>query len=197
MSKLKHTRGFTLIELLVVISIIGLISSVVLASVTQARFKAYTVQINTGVKQYIIAMESYYLDNGTFPPTSPLNQFYCLGHGPCQYVYNSVTTAFTENNLLTNGLDPYIKNTPAIFTTPIQLSLDLMPKESQLALLQAPTYNGTYQGAVYDCADILANGTCDDAFIVWAVYGYSNTICGPGIRSYSDGVNTKCIYELK
>lgn len=51
------TRGFTLIELLVVISIIGLLSSVVLASLNSARAKGRDARRLSDIKQLQVAME--------------------------------------------------------------------------------------------------------------------------------------------
>lgn len=62
-------NGFTLIELLVVIAIIGLLSSVVLGSVSRAREKAYTVRALQEFKSFGQALELYSSDNdGNYPP---------------------------------------------------------------------------------------------------------------------------------
>lgn len=68
-----HTgqSGFTLIELLVVISIIGLLSSTVLASVNSARQKARIAQVLATEQAFRNAVELYFNDNGTYP---------CAGH---------------------------------------------------------------------------------------------------------------------
>ena len=60
-------RGFTLIELLVVISIIGMLSSIVLASLNRARMKARDAKRKTDLHALRLAVQLYYDDNGTFP----------------------------------------------------------------------------------------------------------------------------------
>lgn len=60
--------GFTLIELLVVIAIIGILASVVLASLSQARNKAKDAKRISDMKQIQTALELYYNDNGRYPP---------------------------------------------------------------------------------------------------------------------------------
>lgn len=71
-SKVHNIRNaaFTLIELLVVISIIGLLSSVVLASVNSARDKAKDARAMADVKQISNAIELYYDQNGSYPAPS-------------------------------------------------------------------------------------------------------------------------------
>jgi len=56
-------RGFTLIELLVVIAIIGILASVVLASLNSARDKGSTAAIKANLNNARAAAELYYDDN--------------------------------------------------------------------------------------------------------------------------------------
>jgi type II secretion system protein G len=63
----ERNRGFTLIELLVVISIIGLLSSVVLASLQTARQKAKNAKTVQEMNQLKIAFELYRSDKGKYP----------------------------------------------------------------------------------------------------------------------------------
>lgn len=60
-------RGFTLIELLVVIAIIGILASVVMASLNSARAKARDAKRMEEVKQIQNALELYYANNGQYP----------------------------------------------------------------------------------------------------------------------------------
>ena len=66
---MRTGKGFTLIELLVVISIIGLLSSVVLASLAQARIAARDSKRISELKSVTSAIALYRLDNnGNLPP---------------------------------------------------------------------------------------------------------------------------------
>ncbi len=64
----KGMKGFTLIELLVVIAIIGILSSVILTSLNNARQKADDAQREAQLKQISTALTLYADDhNGTYP----------------------------------------------------------------------------------------------------------------------------------
>ena len=65
----KISRGFTLIELLVVIAIIGVLASVVLASLNSARQKSRDVRRIADIKQLQLALEMYFDSNRQYPPT--------------------------------------------------------------------------------------------------------------------------------
>ncbi len=67
MNYFKHTKGFTLIELLVVIAIIGVLASVVLASVNTARSKSRDARRIADFGQIRLALEFYYDKYGAYP----------------------------------------------------------------------------------------------------------------------------------
>jgi prepilin-type N-terminal cleavage/methylation domain-containing protein len=62
----KNKKGFTLIELLVVIAIIGLLSSVVFASLNSARGKARDAKRKQDLSQAMTALQLYYDTYNTF-----------------------------------------------------------------------------------------------------------------------------------
>ncbi|HEY0979788.1 MAG TPA: type II secretion system protein [Candidatus Paceibacterota bacterium] len=63
----KNTQtGFTLIELLVVIAVIGILASVILASLNSARKKAADAKIKSELKQISTALEFYYDSYGSY-----------------------------------------------------------------------------------------------------------------------------------
>ena len=67
----KTKRGFTLIELLVVIGIIGILSSVILASLSFARQKSRDGKRVAEITQMTRALEIFYDSNQRYPSTTP------------------------------------------------------------------------------------------------------------------------------
>ena len=63
-----HSRGFTLIELLVVIAIIGILSGVILASLSSARAKGRDAARQAAIHNIQNALELYFTVNGQYPP---------------------------------------------------------------------------------------------------------------------------------
>ncbi len=65
--KTSRIRGFTLIELLVVIAIIGLLSTVVISSLSTTRDRARDTNRVQEMKQIQTALELYYSKHGAYP----------------------------------------------------------------------------------------------------------------------------------
>jgi len=66
----SNRTGFTLVELLVVITIIGILVSLLLPAVNQAREAGHNVSCKNNVKQLALALLAYHTANGKFPPSS-------------------------------------------------------------------------------------------------------------------------------
>lgn len=77
-----HRRGFTLIELLVVIAIIGILASVVLASLNSARVKARNASYVAQIKEYQKALDLFFANNGRYPNDADgITTWACMGTG--------------------------------------------------------------------------------------------------------------------
>ena len=66
----KNQKGFTLIELLVVIAIIGILSTLSVVALGNARQKARDAKRIADIKQIQTALELYYNDNSSYPETA-------------------------------------------------------------------------------------------------------------------------------
>jgi len=113
------SRGFSLIELLVVISIIGFLSSVVLASLQTAREKARGTAFRQSVDQLVLAIELYRSDhNDELPLVQVENQYEYridyLGGRWCQdFEYDGCASIgqqpiSKEDDLVEQALAPYL-----------------------------------------------------------------------------------------
>lgn len=113
---MKKNRGFTLTELLVVIAIIGLLTSVALGSLKEARAKARNTQRNAFVQSQKLGMELAFDTYNQFPNPGPSTSNYtCLGkyaNGVCwsgSYA-NSATLDAIMNGFVPGDAAPDITN---------------------------------------------------------------------------------------
>ena len=76
MKQLQNRKGFTLIELLVVIAIIGILSTIAVVALGNARAKSRDAKRVADVRQMASALELYFNDQNDYPlaltPGSPL-----------------------------------------------------------------------------------------------------------------------------
>src|SRR5580698_4336130 len=73
----SRSRGFTLIELLVVIAIIGILSAVILASLSTARGKGEDAAVQSDLHSIQVEAEIYADTNGSYSNASGLGFSHC------------------------------------------------------------------------------------------------------------------------
>lgn len=84
-----HPRGFTLLELLMVITVIGLLASILLVLLNQARLKGRDASIKTHLTEIRTQMEIYFSSNNHYGPGMALDDCPTLA-GPTIF-YTDIT----------------------------------------------------------------------------------------------------------
>jgi prepilin-type N-terminal cleavage/methylation domain-containing protein len=103
----SNQGGFTLIELLVVVAIISLLSSIVLASLKEAREKAKISKLRSEMNQLLTAIELYKTDKGYYPGENLTKE----ANG--RYYQKAINnTDVTTSINLPLELDGYLSETP-------------------------------------------------------------------------------------
>jgi len=70
----KENKGFTLIELTLVVLIIGIIAHLTIPMYNDALDKSKYAQVIVQINRINTALETYYAENGAYPPDAPLNK---------------------------------------------------------------------------------------------------------------------------
>lgn len=99
MKKKFWVSGFTLIELLIVITIIGVLSTIILTSLSNSRARAYDSKIKQQLASFRTAAEIYFANQS---PNS---------YGPPSNSCTSGTSIFTDTNPASGSPSLYISST--------------------------------------------------------------------------------------
>ncbi|MEK7576715.1 MAG: prepilin-type N-terminal cleavage/methylation domain-containing protein [Patescibacteria group bacterium] len=161
----SRNRGFTLIELLVVIAIIGILASIVLASVRTVRAKGRDAKRIGDMKQITNALNLYYFDKGVYPPASSDGAPCNPGFWDCSHLGGSFIP-----ELVTYGYMPQVPVDP----------------------LNTDAYHYSYYrttGAMYLCTSSPARGKYLLGIIAFETSpNYTNpNFCGAGAFQWASG----------
>ncbi len=89
----KKQAGFTLIELLVVISIIGLLSTLAIVALNNARMKSRDAKRIGDIQQIQTALELYYNDENGYPATAVVTKGNKIQNSGGSIIYMSAVPA--------------------------------------------------------------------------------------------------------
>ena len=157
MKKIATRRGFTLIELLVVISIIGMLSSIVLAAVGDTRERAKNTKIKGEMVQLRNAFELVRNSDGTYP-------FNIVG-GPRMLVdvsYNNEISRIYDDVRATNGnqrMDIYADG-PTGSVTKYAIYSALLPLNSTYFCIDSGGNTSVGQSAGLNSYTNVGGGSC-------------------------------------
>jgi prepilin-type N-terminal cleavage/methylation domain-containing protein len=206
--RLPHRPGFTLIELLVVIAIIGILVSLLLPAVQQAREAARRTQCRNNLKQLGLALHNYHDVARVFPPAS--------------------TNDVEQGGWITNPLNrhlhswqvfvlPYLDQAPLYNRADFNVSAfhpnNLPVGEAQVPVYRCPSYSGprvsadpnyTRFGPNYAITNYVSMGGTTAGHLygqntgLLVPDGVIHTLSSNGTRDVTDGLsNTILIVETR
>jgi len=93
---LPKRQGFTLIELLVVIAIIGLLSTLAVVALNNARSKSRDAKRVSDIKSIQTALELFFADKSTYPVTADFISLGTTGYTTLSYISAVSNVGFSD-----------------------------------------------------------------------------------------------------
>jgi prepilin-type N-terminal cleavage/methylation domain-containing protein/prepilin-type processing-associated H-X9-DG protein len=187
---LRRRHGFTLIELLVVIAIIGVLVSLILPAVQQAREAARRSQCKNNLKQIGLALQNYHESFLRFPP-GYVSLFDAAGNdtGP-GWGWGAMILPQLEQENLQNTID---------FKQPIEALANAVPRLAPLTVYLCPSdsVKPTWPAVTRDPLGNPTGTICDVSSADYvAVFGISEPgIDGEGVFFRDSGIGIKDIRD--
>jgi len=144
-----QNHGFTLVELLVVIAIIGVLVSLLLPAVQQAREAARRISCSNRLKQIGLALHNYETVHKVFPPAyitaNPFANGSAFGvnfgdeyrNGPSGFAWGSLLLPFLEQQGLYSQFD---------FNAPCWAPANAAPAQAKVTVFLCPSASGGGNG---------------------------------------------------
>src|SRR5947208_6090934 len=145
----RLTDGFTLVELLVVIAIIGVLVSLLLPAVQQARESARRMSCSNRLKQIGLSLHNYESAHKVFPPAyitaNPAASGSAFGvsygdeyrNGPSGFAWGTLLLPFLEQQGLFSQFD---------FSAPCWAPPNAAAAQTKVAVFLCPSANGGSNG---------------------------------------------------
>jgi type II secretion system protein G len=173
--QLNTNKGFTLIELLVVISIIGLLASIVLASLLEAKLKAENTKYKSSIKEVQKALALYYSEKNIFPdvaytiqPSAALGDTWTLSYGAQELVSGRYMSLLPVAKA--GGASFYYTATTASFSTNIYCGATKVQPNSYYITIRAANPSAPSLSAYYP-----AQGSGPTGSITYSTWVYCVT----------------------
>ncbi|HOJ59131.1 MAG TPA: prepilin-type N-terminal cleavage/methylation domain-containing protein [bacterium] len=102
---MKKQAGFTLIELLIVVAIIGILAAIAVPNFLNAQIRAKIAKVESDIKSLVTALESYRIDNNSFPGDHDLDNYMGNENGlfkltsPVSYIASLPSDPFVDKKL--------------------------------------------------------------------------------------------------
>jgi prepilin-type N-terminal cleavage/methylation domain-containing protein len=147
--KILRTKGFTLIELLVVIAIIGILASVILASLNASRTKAKDAAIISEMKQFEILLNLEYNESGSYAKLQTTNFYFVTSSTACDTAFPAPPTGSVYYDKARQICSSIVANVPPANGGTTGFFADTVSNQDNKYSIMAVLNNGPHSTTYY------------------------------------------------